>query len=260
MSKADNLRVRDLRDTFRLIGECRDLGSHPALWHGHMLEALAARFGAVQASGGEARWNRPSGSMEPLSAYSSSTEQATRNACRAYHRDEILRRDPIFQAIQTLPAWLVTRTRRQLVPDRAWYRSAGCTYRRMGGTDHVLTSVVRVSDDGATNVIALNRAIGERDFSPREQRLVSFLHAELGRLIRGPLVSATEPGFDGLSRRLRETLDSLLEGDSEKQVAARLGLSAATIHQYVTALYRHFGVGSRAQLLVHVLKRMPPKI
>lgn len=44
--------------------------------------------------------------------------------------------------------------------------------------------------------------------------------------------------------------------DSERQVAARLGLSTATIHQYVTALYRHFKVRSRAQLLAHVIKRI----
>jgi DNA-binding NarL/FixJ family response regulator len=43
-------------------------------------------------------------------------------------------------------------------------------------------------------------------------------------------------------------------GDSEKQVAARLGLSQATVHQYVTALYRRFGVRSRAQLIVHLTK------
>jgi DNA-binding CsgD family transcriptional regulator len=47
-----------------------------------------------------------------------------------------------------------------------------------------------------------------------------------------------------------------VEGDSEKQLAARLGLSRATIHQYVTALYRHFGVGSRAQLLALAIKRI----
>jgi len=46
-----------------------------------------------------------------------------------------------------------------------------------------------------------------------------------------------------------------LEGDSEKQVAARLGLSRQTVHQYVTMLYRHFGVFSRAQLLAHILRR-----
>ena len=33
-------------------------------------------------------------------------------------------------------------------------------------------------------------------------------------------------------------------------------LSTATVHQYVTALYRRFGVQTRAQLLAHVLKRI----
>jgi len=42
----------------------------------------------------------------------------------------------------------------------------------------------------------------------------------------------------------------------EKQVAARLDLSHATTHQYVSTLYRHFGVRSRAQLLAHIIKRM----
>jgi len=57
-----------------------------------------------------------------------------------------------------------------------------------------------------------------------------------------------------LSRRLRQTLDSLLVGANEKEVAARLGVSPATVHQYVTSLYRRFGVRSRPQLLAHVLR------
>src|SRR5262245_12911186 len=75
-------------------------------------------------------------------------------------------------------------------------------------------------------------------------------------LIGCALVSALEPGPDALSPRLRQTLACLLEGDAEKQVAARLGLSPTTTHQYVTALYRHFGVRSRAQLLALVIKRL----
>src|SRR5262249_30510908 len=49
---------------------------------------------------------------------------------------------------------------------------------------------------------------------------------------------------------------SIRGGGSEKQVADHLGLSHDTTHQYVTALYRHFGVGSRAQLMAYVLKRI----
>jgi DNA-binding CsgD family transcriptional regulator len=150
---------------------------------------------------------------------------------------------------------LATRTRRQLVSNAEWYRSVGYEYRRLMGTDHQLTSVYQVSDTGSVSVIALHRAVGERDFTPREQRLLNFFHGELGRLIGRSLVSATEPNPGPLSPRLRQTLWCLLEGDSEKQVAARLSLSRATAHQYVTTLYRHFGMHSRAQLLAYTLKR-----
>jgi DNA-binding NarL/FixJ family response regulator len=88
------------------------------------------------------------------------------------------------------------------------------------------------------------------------QRPLSFLHAEPGPLIARALVSVTEQRPVKLSPRLRQTLAYLLEGDSEKQVADRLGLSHATTHQYVTELYRHFAVWSRAQLMASVLKRI----
>jgi DNA-binding NarL/FixJ family response regulator len=105
-------------------------------------------------------------------------------------------------------------------------------------------------------VIALLRARGEREFSPRQQRVLSFFHGELGGLIGRSLVSATEPRPDKLSPRLRQTLACLLEGDSEKQIASHLGLSQATTHQYVTALYRQFRVQSRARLMAHAIKRL----
>ncbi len=257
MTKADSLRVRDVRDAYRLIGDCRDLGRNPSLWYRRMLEGLYVLFGVLQAAGGEGWWDRPTRPLEPISAYSVSCDPAPEEAFHAYHRTAQPGSDPIFLAIQRLPGRLITRTRRELVPDAAWHGSLASKYRRMGGIDDVLTSVFQVSDDGAISGIALNRAIGDRDFSPRERRLLEFFHAELGRLIRGPLVSATEPGLEQLSPRLRQTLACLLEGDSEKQVAARIGLSRATVHQYVTTLYRRFGVRSRGQLVAHVLQRTP---
>jgi DNA-binding CsgD family transcriptional regulator len=60
-----------------------------------------------------------------------------------------------------------------------------------------------------------------------------------------------------LAPRLRQTLAGLLDGDSEKQVAAKLGLSRHTVHLYVGAIYRHFGVHSRGELLALLLRRRP---
>ena len=69
-----------------------------------------------------------------------------------------------------------------------------------------------------------------------------------------PRLAATS-AWAGLSRRLRQTLERLLLGDSEKQVASRLGLSTLTVHGYVKALYQHFGVSSRPELLAYFLRR-----
>jgi DNA-binding CsgD family transcriptional regulator len=258
MTKSDHLRPSDIWWAFRLIGDCRDLGHDQRLWHTRMLEGLAIMFGVVHAVGGEAWWHRPGPAVAPVSVHSVVAEPKAEEAFRAYLRARAPDGDPILGAIGNMADLLVTRTRTDLVPDTHWYRSATFNeHFRVGEIDHQIVSVHRVSDDGATSVIALNRALGDPDFSLRERRLLNFLHAELGRLIGGPLVSALEPNAAQLSPRLRQTLDCLLEGDSEKQVAARLDLSTATVHQYVTALYRHFHVQSRGQLMARVLQWLP---
>ena len=257
MGKSDLLRVQDVRDAYRLIGECRDLGSDPALWHSLMLEGVYRLIGAPSAAGGEGRWVRPVSHRGQISAFDAGLDARTRELYIAYRRELGPPGNPIWRTLLKVAGRLVTRSRRQLVSDTEWYGSVVFNeYRRPGKIDHQLTSVYQTSDDGAISVITVVRALGERDFSPREQRLLNFFHGELGRLIGRSLVSATEPSPDKLSPRLRQTLACLLEGDSEKQVASRLGLSQVTTHQYVTALYRHFGVGSRAQLLANFIKRI----
>jgi len=256
MGTSDLLRVQDVRDAYRLIGECRDLGSDPALWHSRMLEGMYRLLGGP-ATGGEGRWVRPMSTPEVVSEFDAGLDAPAREVFIAYRRELKPAGNPIYRAMQYVPGRLVTRTRRQLVSDTEWYHSvAFAKYRRPGKLDHQLTSVYQTSDDGRISVIAPLRALGERDFLPRERRLLSFFHGELGPLIGGALVSATEPSPVKLSPRLRQTLAYLLEGDSEKQVADRLGLSQATTHEYVTALYRHFGVQSRAQLMAHAIKRL----
>lgn len=101
-------------------------------------------------------------------------------------------------------------------------------------------------------VTALYRHFGVRS---RAQLLARALQ-QLGLEYLDVILSATQSGPALLSPRLQATLVCLLEGDSEKGVAERLGLSPTTVHQYVSALYRRFGVASRAQLLGQVLRRV----
>jgi DNA-binding NarL/FixJ family response regulator len=77
----------------------------------------------------------------------------------------------------------------------------------------------------------------------------------LARHLGRRLWVTTQPNLAGLPPRQRQVLDGLLEGDLEKQVAAKLELAPATVHIYVTRIYRHFGVNSRAELLAYFLRR-----
>src|SRR4051812_38006306 len=56
-----------------------------------------------------------------------------------------------------------------------------------------------------------------------------------------------------LSTRMRDTLQLLLVGDSEKEVAAKLKLSPHTVHIHVKHLYKRLNVCSRAELMAKCL-------
>jgi FixJ family two-component response regulator len=57
-----------------------------------------------------------------------------------------------------------------------------------------------------------------------------------------------------LSPRQRQVLSFLLAGDSLKEVAQKLELSAHTVGDYVKQIYKHFAVSSRAQLAALFLR------
>jgi DNA-binding CsgD family transcriptional regulator len=258
MSKSGLLRVQDVHAAYRLIGDCRDVGDDPAEWHRLALEGLCRLVGAFAATGGEGTWARPAMPCRPITAYHVGFDRAGRDRFFAYMRENGVSADPIIRQIQNIPG-TITCTRRDVLADREWYRSISFNeYNKVAGCDHQLNSIHQVSSGGAITALFLVRAPGERDFSPRERRLMNFFHVELGRLLGGALVSGLERGWPALSPRLRQTLDCLLEGDSEKAVAARLGLSRATVHQYVTMLYRKFGATCRGQLMAYALKRRWP--
>ena len=84
----------------------------------------------------------------------------------------------------------------------------------------------------------------------------------LGARLNGDLPADSAPPIPAnlkLSPRMRQTLDRLLAGDSEKQIALKLGVSPHTIHVYVKSLYRGFEVNSRGELLARFVQmpRLP---
>jgi DNA-binding CsgD family transcriptional regulator len=52
-----------------------------------------------------------------------------------------------------------------------------------------------------------------------------------------------------LPARLKQVLDLLLLGHSDKEIAARCDLAQPTAREYITTIYRRYGASSRAHLL-----------
>jgi hypothetical protein len=75
-----------------------------------------------------------------------------------------------------------------------------------------------------------------------------------------PAAPAPTPSLlsgEPLPPRLADTLQGLLAGRSEKEIASDLSLSPHTVHDYVKSLYRRFGVQSRAELMAKAIGQRP---
>lgn len=98
-----------------------------------------------------------------------------------------------------------------------------------------------------------SRALSERrtDLVLTAVEHLGWFHARFARH-RG-LAGARTP----LSPREQATLEYLLTGLSEKEIAAACGLTERSLHQVVVTVYRKFGVRSRAELMALVLRGHP---
>jgi DNA-binding CsgD family transcriptional regulator len=136
-----------------------------------------------------------------------------------------------------------------LVPED-WFASDyyQAFYAALGHTDAIWAGCP-VNDD-AEVYFGLYRAEGQPRFSEAERdtaatalRGLKWFHRNQ-LLGHGLLVAATP-----LTAGERNVLQGLLGGQAEKQIAADLGQSYHTTHEYVTSIYRKFGVNNRASLM-----------
>jgi DNA-binding CsgD family transcriptional regulator len=259
MAKSQRLRLQDVQEIHRLIGECRDLGADPIAWRERMVEGLCRLTGAQVALAAELRGD-VIGQLAPLSMVDCGwTDLKQRALFYEMQSRGVVHKHPMYLKPMTLPRRpLVTIRREMVIPDRQWYQlEVFNEFDRQCGCDAGIMSIHNVAANGSlqgVDTLTLRRPLGEKDFNDRERRIVECFHRELVPLIGRHLASADEPSPSQLPPRVRETLECLLEGDNEKQVAARLVLSPQTVHQYVKMIYRYFGVRSRGELLARWIR------
>jgi DNA-binding CsgD family transcriptional regulator len=227
------LKLRDLRDLFRLIGELREIGSDPQRWRRHLVRRLRRQLSAEIVVSSEIHFRQlpQTGRMQVIDiGWGCDADKHT-------WRIETEREDESPQAYW-LKAGQPTDSLVPVKPARPLY----------GGSCFIL-SQVWLPHAGAVDQLGLHRTAGDKPFSSGEHRLVRLFHVELGRLWRRDALRKAKDPSAALPPRLTQTLAALLDGDSEKQIALKLELSPHTIHNYVKALHQRFEVNSRGELL-----------
>ncbi len=256
MSKSRRLRLADLRALYLLVGECREVGADPVLWRRHLLDGLRRQLGGSVAlsfefDGGE------SGPRPVLIEESGWPAESDRRHFWGFLREGPLSRFPLVTPIMGCGEELFTRDRRRILTPRVWDGDPVVNeYVRPSGAEEMLLSIHLPAGGGTGHLLNISRPPGP-PFGARERRLLHLCHREIAAMRGGRLAGATSPSPAALPPRLRQVLRCLLEGDGEKQAAARLGIASSTVHVHVKRLYRALGVSSRGELLARWVPMLP---
>jgi DNA-binding CsgD family transcriptional regulator len=132
--------------------------------------------------------------------------------------------------------------------------------------DQLCKAAIRIAQN--PNTVLDENIIASKVFLPRRQLSLLLLGVNAGSFsgavsdslqivhssIQPRLAELQQPSLHTLSPRLSQVLEGLIDGQSDKEIATRLGISHETVHVYVKNLFKLRGVHSRAELLSNMLK------
>ncbi|MEL6497910.1 MAG: helix-turn-helix transcriptional regulator [Planctomycetota bacterium] len=253
--------VDDIRGIFRLLNECLDLWADPEAWQLHLLRGACeivgdAPAGQLQLFQPTDRPDRPQ--LVPL-ASTWPTEEARQLYLESCDPDSGVELPNFASAIgPAMDGGAIGITRRMVVPDEPWYASPFFRrYVEPTGADEFVIGVTPAPQLRGLLNVSVMRALGAPAAAHRSAATLAILAQELQPLLGTRLALADQKSMAGLTSRQRQTLELLLDGLSEKQVAAEMGVKLATAHTYVVQLHKHFDVQSRGELMSYFVKRRP---
>jgi len=253
--RIERLEISDVTRLLRLTGEVACLRDDPRTWRLALLASLNQLLPAAVSAAFILKNVVPDVAPLVVSLFDTGFKAEA-------HRQVFLRefntapfRDPFFRLcidrfLEARPKCL-TAIRSDFVPDEKWYASPHTEeYRHVANIDDCLFSIHQAANRGDALVLCSFRSWGDQTrFGPRERVIVDALHNGLDWIYRAEEATQRLTRASALAPRLRQTLEYLLAGHTERQVALKMALSVHTVHDYVKALYVHFGVSSRGELI-----------
>ena len=264
MGRSFRLRADDVEPVYRLVDECRELWADADAWQRHLVRGACRLTGTAVGQYSEQYIAPDLQSTQVLDeTLDGEWRDEAARACMIRMYRNHANRATFFPRVMRLAGRAMggleaTALRRDLRPDDEWYRSFLFNeYRRPAHFDDAIISFGYNRPRGVVVMLATNHDVSEPAPTPRGAAVLALLMRQIAPLVGTSLATRAQHGAHGLSPRLRQTLDRLLAGDSEKQAALELGLHPTTVHDYVGELFRRFGVDSRSELMAYFISRRP---
>ncbi len=245
----ETLRKDDVRALVRLLGEVAEIDARPAVRKKHLMEGLCVLVDADVWFWNVVRLesNGAFGGVEVLHGGLDERQIALYFESNYNGKDSYPEVENLLQLMRNGEPF--SRRRQQLVPDDAIYANERASfYRRELDMDQCLYTFYPLFGE-FWSCVALHRRWGRPAFTARQSRLAHIVLSEIDWLHRVSLPGSDTKRIPLLPRRLRVVLGLLLEGQGRQQIADHLGLSEYTVRDYMSQIYRHFGVRSQVELM-----------
>jgi DNA-binding CsgD family transcriptional regulator len=242
------IRVVRARAAMKLIGEVYEIGVRTEAGRRHLMRELFALLGCAVGASVHDIYFSPGHRRGIVAATLAGFDSQVTDLFDAHYTMGSAF-NPFHRAVMARahePGEVFSSTDLELVPRSVWNRSPWINdYVRPAGIEHFMASIRFV---GETTIVGcgLMRAAGDRPFSDEDREVMHLVNDAVG-----PLFDAAAPH---LAPRAREVRDALLTGASDKEIAQLMRISVHTVHQYVKAIFRAYGVSSRAQLFAHAMR------
>lgn len=260
-AEAQNLPLEQVQAMLRLVGETAELWYDAKLQRRYMLESLCRLldsraavcfgFGDRLIDGTEACGALADAGFDDAQRQAFCTYLASGKPVDPALRELMsLGGDTGFSGV----AMVIAKRRADLLDDAAWRASEH--YRHVREPLRLTDAIyARIDVPGRSIVLQLCRGADDAAYTEAERHLLELCISQMS-WPHQPEDAPSDPRLEALQPRLRKVMKHLLEGDAEKQVAAKLSLSRHTVHEYVKMLYQELGVSSRAELLSQFVGRV----
>lgn len=249
-SRLKYLRLSDYQRVFRLLNRIVERRHDQVAWLQHLLADLPKVVGADRIIWGQ--FPIPLLDLPGPSAYIAfgpTWPAETRQIILQAFATGAPMADPTYRRVIDLPGRFVAIRRQDVATDEEWYGGVVYPYMAAAGVDSTVNMRFVSLLLQRFLTVSLYRTTDRRQFTPRSSAILWLFGRELFRLLERDARIAV--GQD-IPPREAQVLRLLREGDSEKEVAAKLKLSPYTVHDYTKSLYQRFEVSSRAELLAKV--------